>query len=162
MKQTFSSLLASISTTTLRWMPCVEARDAPHAMRNCHASLTEVSPALWCTNAVAFPRGGKATGQHSNSSGNRKAFAGWRCGMLPVPWLLDRRSIVPCLANDFHHPLCLSIFARAVLDVHETFKVCKTCRAFWDVPIIPCCESPDRSSGMPRLVVPRFFDAVGQ
>jgi hypothetical protein len=97
MKQTSSSLLANISTTALRWMPCVEARDAPHAMRNCHASLTEVSPASWCTNTVAFPRGGKVTGQHSNSSSNRKAFAGWRCGMLPIPWLLDRRSIVPCV-----------------------------------------------------------------
>jgi hypothetical protein len=66
-----------------------------------------------------------------------------------------------CLANDFHHSLRLSIFARTVLDVSETYKVCKIRRTFWDVPIIPRCEGPDRSSGMPRLVVPRLFEAVG-
>ena len=69
----------------------------PHVIRSSHASLTEVSPTSWCTNTVAFPRGGKATGQHSNSSGNRNAFADWHYGMLPTPWLLDRRSIVPCV-----------------------------------------------------------------
>ena len=66
-----------------------------------------------------------------------------------------------CLANDSHLSLCLSIYAWAVLDVPETYKVCKISRAFWDVPIIPRCEGPDGSPGMPRLVVPRFFYAVG-
>src|SRR5216684_5550668 len=67
------------------WTPCVKASDSPRAIRSCHASLTEASPISWCTNTVAFPRGGNATGQHSISSGNRNAFAGWRCGILPIP-----------------------------------------------------------------------------
>jgi hypothetical protein len=45
-------------------LPCITDRSQPH---------------LVCTKTVAFPRGGKATCQHSNSSGNRNALAGWRC-----------------------------------------------------------------------------------
>jgi hypothetical protein len=76
-------------------IPCVNASDAPCAMRNFQASLTQVSPVSWRANTVAFPRGGSATGGHPISLGIRDGFASCRCGNPLEP--LARTSIVLCV-----------------------------------------------------------------
>ena len=98
-------------------------------VRSCHVSLTEVSPT------------------------NKKTFAG-RCATLPIPWPLDRRSIVPCVLPMTSIIPIAFLSSPGPLDVSKKYKVRKIRQTFWDVPIISHCEGPDVSSGMPRLVVP--------
>ena len=61
------------------------------------------------------------------------------------------------LPYEFHRPAV--IFAS--LDVSKADEVCKVCRSSGDVSVIARCEGADGNTGIPRLVVPRLFDAEG-
>jgi len=69
--------------------------DELRAMKNCQASLTEASPISWCTNVVALPHDGTATGKHSIPPAIGDGFVWWHCRKLLG--LRNSTSIMLCI-----------------------------------------------------------------